>query len=146
MRRIDTCSCGPTLEVNHDLEDDFEVADADSEDKPLSIEEGDQILVTGLFPPPSMEIHALSTTSQRLAEAFQTNTEARTPVPEYLKEFTSVFSKQTFEVLLEPKEWDHTVELLPGSKPSGCKVYPLSPAKQKELDVFLKENLETGRI
>ena len=58
----------------------------------------------------------------------------------------TVFSKQSFDVLPEPKEWDHAVELIPGSKPSSCKVYPLSPAEQKELDVFLKENLETGRI
>ena len=79
-------------------------------------------------------------------EAFQTNTEAITPVPEYLKEFTSVFSKQTFDVLLEPKEWDHAVEIIPGSKLSGCKIYPLSLAEQKELDIFLKENLETGWI
>jgi hypothetical protein len=35
---------------------------------------------------------------------------------------------------------------VPGEKPSGCKVYPLSPSEQKELDAFLKENLETGRI
>ena len=57
-----------------------------------------------------------------------------------------MFSKQSFDVLPEPKECDHAVELIPGSTPSGCKVYPLSPAEQKELDVFLKENLETGRI
>ena len=57
-----------------------------------------------------------------------------------------MFSKQTFDVLPEPKEWDHAIELIPGSKPSGCKIYPLSPAEQKELDIFLKENLETGRI
>ena len=38
------------------------------------------------------------------------------------------------------------MELIPRSKPSSCKVYPLSPPKQKELDAFLKENLETGRI
>ena len=38
------------------------------------------------------------------------------------------------------------VNLIPRSTPSGCKVYPLSPAKQKELDTFLKENLETGGI
>ena len=132
--------------MNHDSEDDSEVADADLEDEPLSIEEGDQILATGLIPPPSMEICASSTISQRLAEAFQTNMEATTPVPEYLKEFTLVFSKQTFDVLPEPKEWDYAVELIPGSKPSGCKIYPLSPAKQKELDMFLKENLETGGI
>ena len=57
-----------------------------------------------------------------------------------------MFSKQSFDILPEPKEWDHTVELIPRSTPSGCKVYPLLPAEQKELDVFLKENLETGRI
>ena len=86
------------------------------------------------------------TISQRLAKAFQTNAEVATPVPEYLKEFTLVFSKQTFNILLEPKEWDHAVELIPGYKPSGCKIYPLLLAEQKELDAFLKENLETGQI
>ena len=44
-----------------------------------------------------------STISQRLVEGFQTNAEAVTPVLEYLKEFTSVFSKQTFDILPEPK-------------------------------------------
>ena len=78
--------------------------------------------------------------------AFQANTEATTLIPEYLREFTSVFSKQTFDVLPEPREWDHAVEIIPGSKPTGCKVYPLSLVEQKELDAFLKENLETGRI
>ena len=76
------------------------------------MEEGDQILATGLFPTPSMEIRASSTISQRLAEAFQANTEATTPIPEYLQEFTSMFSKQTFNVLPEPREWDHTVEII----------------------------------
>ena len=144
MKRIDICSIGPTPEVNHNLEDDSGLDDVELEDESLSIEEGDQILATGLLPPPAMEIHASSTISQRLAEAFQTNTQAMTPVPEYLKEFMSVFPKQTFDTLLEPKEWDHAIEFIPGSKPSSCKIYPLSPAKQKELDIFLKENLETG--
>ena len=93
-----------------------------------------------------MDIQASSTISQRLVEAFQVNTEALTPVLDYLKEFASMFSKQSFNILPEPKEWDHTIELRPGSTPSGCKVYPLSLAEQKELIVFLKENLETGRI
>ena len=146
MRRIDICSAGLALEVDHDSEDDSEPDTVDSEDEPISIEEGDRILATGLLPPPPMEIHTLSTISQRLAEAFQTNMEATTLVLEYLKEFTLVFSKQTFDVLPEPKEWDQAMELIPSSKPSGCKIYPLSPAKQKELDTFLKENLETGRI
>ena len=57
-----------------------------------------------------------------------------------------MFSKKTFDILLEPKEWDHAIEIIPGSKASNCKVYPLSLSEQKELDVFLKENLETGHI
>ena len=146
MRRIDICSVGPVPEVNHDSEDDSRLDTVDLENEPISVEEGDQILVTGLLPPLSMEICASYTISQRLVEAFQTNTEAITLVPEYLKEFTSVFSKQTFDVLPEPKEWDHTMELIPRSKLSDCKIYPLSPTEQKELDIFLKENLETGQI
>ena len=145
-RRIDICSMGSLPEIDHDTADDIKIDDPHSECGPLSVEEGDHILATGLFPCPSMDIQASSTISQRLVEAFQVNAEALTPVPDYLKEFASVFSKQSFDVLLEPKEWDHTVELIPGSTPSGCKVYPLSPAEQKELDVFLKENLETGCI
>ena len=93
-----------------------------------------------------MEVCVLSTISQRLAEAFQTNMQATTPILEYLWEFTSVFSKHTFDALPEPKEWDHAIELVPGSKLSSCKIYLLSPAEQKELDMFLKENLETGWI
>ena len=91
-----------------------------------------------LLPHPSMDIRASSTISQRLVEAFQTNSEVLSPIPDYLKEFTSVFSKQSFNALPEPREWDHAVELVPESKPSGCKIYPLSPTEQKELDIFLK--------
>ena len=132
MRRIDICSVGLVPKVDHNSEDDSELDAADLEDEPISVEEGDWILATGLLPPLPMEICTTSTIWQRLAEAFQTNMEATTPVLKYLKEFTSVFSKQTFNDLLEPKEWDHTMELIPGSKPSSCKIYPLSPAEQKE--------------
>ena len=140
---MDVCSAGPMPVINHDSEDS---EDTDPEELTVSVEEGDRILATGLLPHPSMDIRASSTISQRLAEAFQTNSEVLSPIPDYLKEFTSVFSKQSFDALLEPREWDHAVELIPGSKPSGCKIYPLSPAEQKEIDIFLKENLETGRI
>ena len=90
-RRIDICSIGPVPEVNHNSEDDSRIDATDSENKPISIKEGDRILATGLLPPPSMDICVSSTISQRLAEAFQTNAEAATPVLEYLKEFTLVF-------------------------------------------------------
>ena len=44
------------------------------------------------------------------------------------------------------KPWDHAIELEPGSKPTNCKVYLLSPKEQLELDAFLKENFCTRRI
>jgi len=80
----------------------------------------------------------------------QRNSKASAPfgqsVLEYLKEFDSVFSKESFDALPESTKWDHAVELIPGEKASNCKVYPLAPTEQKELDQFLKENLETGWI
>jgi len=113
------------------------------------IEPGDRIFAIGLVPAP-VEIRATSSVSQRLAEAFKHNSKASTPsrwsVPEYLKEFDSIFSKESFDALPESKKWDHAVVLIPGEKASNCKVYPLAPTEPKELDQFLKENLETGQI
>ena len=141
----DTCTAGPIPKIDHDSDS----SNQDNSDiPPESLEKGDCILATGLLPPPSStDIRASSTISQQLAEAFKANSEAESPlILEYLKEFTSVFSKKDFDILLEPKEWDHAIEIIPGSKASNCKVYPLSPLEQKELDMFLKENLETGHI
>ena len=57
-----------------------------------------------------------------------------------------VFSKESFDALPNWKVWDHTIDLEPGSKPSNCKVYPLSLNKKPELDAFLQENLKSGCI
>ena len=95
---MDICSAGSWPEIDHDSSDSV---DPNQESEPLSLEEGDHILATGLFPHPSMDIRASSTISQRLAKAHQANMEALNPVPEYLKEFTSVFSKQSFDTLPE---------------------------------------------
>ena len=88
--------------------------------------------------------------STYVAEAFKHNSKASAPsgqsILEYLKKFDSVFSKESFDALPESKKWDHAIKLIPGEKASNCKVYPLAPMEQKELDQFLKENLETGRI
>jgi hypothetical protein len=147
-RRIAACSAGDLPDLVRDDDDDDEGDDPE-------FEQGDRIFVAGLCQPPE-EVRATSTISQRLAEAFKRNSEP-TPtltdgptsaegIPDYLREFHSVFSKESFDVLPDPKPWDHAVELIPGEKPSGCKVYPLSPSEQKELDAFLQENLESGRI
>ena len=139
-KRLDLCLVGPLPEIDHHPDPN----NVDSENNPLLIEEGDHILATGLLLLLSMDIRASSTISQRLAEAHRVNSEALSLIPDYLKEFTSVFSKESFDILPEPREWDHTIKLIPGSKSSNCKFYPLSSVEQKELDAFLKENLETG--
>jgi transposase InsO family protein len=143
IRRKEACSSGPVPELHHDT-DDAE----DSEDGTESIDQGDRIFASGLLPSrPSEDICASSTISTRLAEAFKANSEADAPpIPDYLKEFSDVFSKKSFDTLPEHKQWDHAIELVPGEKPAGCKIYPLAPSEQKELDAFLQENLETGRI
>jgi hypothetical protein len=68
-------------------------------------------------------------------------------VPEhYLQDFRGVFEKDKFDKLPERKKWDHTIELKPGSEPVKGHNIPLNPAEQHELDVFIKEHLETGHI
>ncbi|KAG5348993.1 hypothetical protein C0989_006663, partial [Termitomyces sp. Mn162] len=67
-------------------------------------------------------------------------------VPPYLHAFENMFSKASFNLLLEHKQWDHAIELMPDSKPSSCKVYPLAPKEQDKLDAFLQENLDSSHI
>ncbi len=56
-------------------------------------------------------------------------------------------SKENFDELPEQKPWDHTIQLIPNAKSIlDCKVYPLNRDKQEQLDKFLNENLESGRI
>ena len=57
-----------------------------------------------------------------------------------------VFSKESFNKLLLRKPWDHMIELVPGTQPIDCKIYPLSSEEQEQLDKLLKENLKSGRI
>ena len=66
--------------------------------------------------------------------------------PEYVHEYKDVFAKESFDVLPPRRPWDHVIELLPGNHEVDCKVYPLNPGEQKELDEFLAENLKLGRI
>ena len=90
-----------------------------------------------------------TTVSQQLAEGFRQNSQPvdhEKHIPPHLRDFHSVFSKDSFDELPETKLWDHAVELTPDASPKSCKVYPLSASEQKELDAFLKENLESGWI
>ena len=112
-------------------------------------EEGDRVWAASIPPEPEYS-RATASVSQRLAEAFQKNSTPRdyaNHIPPHLRDFDSVFSKDSFDDLPESKPWDHAIELIPEANASkGCKVYPLSVSEQKELDAFLKENLDSGRI
>ena len=57
-----------------------------------------------------------------------------------------MFAKKLFDKLPDQKIWDHAIELELGSSPVNCKVYPMSPLEQAKLDVFIRENLASGRI
>ena len=114
-RQIAKCSAGPLPTLIEDVEDEDDLpsltkVDDDDEDDP-EFEEGDRMFATGLHPSP-VDIRATSTISQRLAEAFKRNEsdrlgtavpDPRSGVPDYLREFDSVFSKESFDVLPEPK-------------------------------------------
>jgi len=67
-------------------------------------------------------------------------------VPPQYHDYEDVFTKKDFDKLPERRPWDHAIELTPGSKPTDCKTYPLSPQEQKSLQEFIDENLKTGRI
>ena len=98
---------------------------------------------------PSERIHATSTVSMQLAEAAKGDAppiELKDVIPEMYLSFWDIFSKELFNELLEQKQWDHAIDLIPGSKSFSTKVYPISPVEQKELDDFLDENLSSGRI
>ena len=117
----------------------------------LDFEEGDRLLVAWQSPP-SESVNATQTISQKLAEQ---HSKAKPDwlkrtfeeiVPPHYHEFKAVFSKESFDELPDRKPWDHAIELKPDSQPHRCKIYPLSPNEQAELDAFLDENLKSGRI
>jgi len=145
-RAVNACRSGPPLEYAEDLEED---------ETPLWIckveyEQGDRLFMTRILPDPAVEdLRATSTISQKLAEGARRASETRKgllTLPDCVKGFKLVFAKEDFDILLEHRQWDHTIELVPGSEPKSLKVYPLSLVEQKELDSFLEENLRTRRI
>ena len=122
----------------------------DDHDSDVEIEEGDRIFAATIFPENSFEyVRASSTVSTRLAEASNKNSKTksfRDIVPDHLHDFAEVFDKGSFDTLPERRKWDHAIELERDPEPGFRKVYPMSLEEQAEMDAFLKEALETGRI
>src|SRR5258705_4787924 len=67
-------------------------------------------------------------------------------VPAQYCDFRYVYSKEACDELPPWKVWDHTIDLSPGTELPRSWMFPLSPAEQKELDNFLRENLANGCI
>ena len=81
----------------------------------ITLEEGDRIWVVCLQPE-GESIHATGTPSQRLAQ--KAYREAPTSaIPEEFQQYAKVFTKETFDKLLEHRKWDHGIELKEGSEP-----------------------------
>src|SRR5258706_2946623 len=99
---------------------------------------------------PEWEEHicATLTPSQRLAEEAQAQQAclSGSTILEQYKDFADVFSEEAFAHLPPHKAWDHAIDLHHDTKLPRGRTFPLSPAEQKELDEFLRENLANGCI
>ena len=134
------------------LQDEIEQPQAVTNSLETFLIDGDRLFITSLHDQHSVHIDATQTISQKLAEE-QSKSKSdcvqktfEEIVPAHYHNFKTVFSKESFDELPVRKPWDHAIELKPGSEPHRCKIYPLSPNEQAELDTFLDENLKTGRI
>src|SRR6202789_2338328 len=153
---VDDDSDVPDLADVHDDDDPDDPRecddDGDETGEPLAdedaLEDGDRVFMATI-PCEAEFIRATSNISQKLAEAFHKNTPKSSfheSVPTHLHDFEDLFSKASFDRLPDRKIWDHAIELVPGAKTSSCKVYPLAPSEQYEMDEFIQENLSSGRI
>ncbi len=122
--------------------------DADPDDRwDKELEEGDSILVVHMEE--EMIIRAMHHANDLAvaAHAEKLKKMFKEMVPEHYHSFQDLFSKENFDELLKRKPWDHAIELVPNATSTmDCKVYPLNRNEQEQLNKFLDENLESGRI
>ena len=120
------------------------VLDKDDEDnKPYTgddvLEKGDQVFIATISCKVEF-IWAMWNILPGLAEAFHKNAKPKSfhkSVPIHLHNFEDLFSKSLFNHLPDHKVWDHVIKLIPGAKPTNCKVYPLTSNEQAKMDVFI---------
>ena len=97
----------------------------------------------------AMHARAFQTHASKIAEQQAAQRKEQTfteRVPAAYHDYKDVFDKDEFDKLPESRPWDHAIELTKEFRPVDSKVYPLSREEQKQLDVFLEENLRSGRI
>ena len=67
-------------------------------------------------------------------------------IPKEYHQYLDVFDEVKAERFLESRPWDHKIKLKEGFQPKSFKTYNLTPEEQRELDNWIKENLERGYI
>ncbi len=122
--------------------------DSDPDDRwDEELEEGDTILAVRMDE--ELVIHSVHHANE-LAAAANTDKPKKMfeeMVPEHYRSFRDLFAKESFDELPERRTWDHAIELVLNAKSTlDCKVYPLNRNEQEQLDKFLDESLESGRI
>ena len=133
--------CTPLIIPNSPEEEEEE------EEDDIKIEDGERLFLVDLEK--EIKLRAYQTKSSKLAEESQKGKEKKSfeeNVPREYHEFKDVFSKQSFDELPPRRPWDHAIELLNEGAELNCKIYPLNLEEQKQLDLFLEENLNSGRI
>jgi len=97
----------------------------------IEYKQGDRLFMTRILSEPATEdLCATSTISQKLAEGARQALETwkgLLTLPDCAKGFESVFAKEDFDLLPEHRQWDHAIELVPGSEPKSSKVYVRGP-------------------
>jgi hypothetical protein len=121
-----------------------------SEVDDFTIEEDDRVFMAMVHPvDPHHFVHASSTVSGCLAEAFSKNSKPKgceDVVLMSLNTYADVFSETAFDSLPERHKWDHAIELEHEPLPIFRKVYLMTLTEWTEMDAFLEEAPATGRI
>jgi hypothetical protein len=94
-------------------------------------------------------IRAKTTASQQIAQKKEEKKKTiplRQQIPKDYHDYLDRFDEKTASRFPGLRPWDHRTDLKPDFTPKRGKIYSLSPKEDKELDVFIKENLEKGYI
>ena len=67
-------------------------------------------------------------------------------VPQYYRDYRSLFLASTAEKLGPRRTFDHAIDLKPGAEPPWGPIYPMSAYQLDTLDKYLKEMLKQGKI
>ena len=76
------------------------------------------------------------------------NKEWREIVPAAYHKFTKAFEEGQYNKLPEHRIWDHKIDFKEGTDLNKlqCRIYPLTKQEEEEMNKFIDENLESGRI